>query len=98
MEEGALPNDGFRAMLIYQGRYDITNTGTLLGSFAEVVSPPKCSGLGDVLQKLDIWETKVQRLSTRYNEELSDKLRMAIVISMLEKSVQDKVYDKNLRE
>ena len=61
----------------------------------DVVSPPKCSGIEDVVQKLDIWETKVQRLSTRYSEDISDKLKMAIVISVMEKGVQDKIYDKN---
>ena len=59
------------------------------------INPGKAKGLEEVAIHIDRWEAKVLALSRDFNELLSEKMRAAILISMLHALIQqaDKIED-----
>ena len=52
------------------------------------INPGKAKRLEEVAAHIDRWEAKVLALSRDFNERLSDKMRSAILISMLPSDLQ----------
>ena len=84
--------DGFKALVDLNHRYDQCTSASLLGSFLEVVSPPPVRGLGDVIPSIHRWEAKVAALKSRYGEEVAGNLKHAIFIGMMPKELQDVLW------
>ncbi len=81
--------DGFRAILALNHRYDQRTTATLLQASLDVVGPPALKSVNDVLSGVPKWEGKIASLFNRHREELSDQMRLAIFINMMPKEYQD---------
>ena len=81
--------DGFRALLALNHRYDQRTTATLLQASLDVVGPPTLKSVQDVLNGVPKWEGKIASLFNRHREELSDQMKLAIFINMLPKEYQD---------
>ena len=77
--------------MIWQRRFDPKTTASLLQGYLEVVSPGAIQGTEDMIPGIHKWEGKVACLKTRYNESLSDSLKLAIFVGMLPKEYQDVV-------
>ena len=56
---------GFRAMLMFNHRYDTQTPASNLRLFLEVVSPPPIKGPGDVVAAVGTSEAKLARLAAR---------------------------------
>ena len=51
----------------------------MLQSYLEVISPPALKGVNDILTGIHRWEAKVASLKNRWDEELKDDLKLAIL-------------------
>ena len=80
--------------MLLRGLYDVKTGATLLKSYTEVVSPPGIKSVHDVVSKINNWEVKLGNLKENYQGELSNGLRMAILVGMLDKEFQDAIWEK----
>ena len=80
--------DGFRAILALNHRYDQRTTATLLQASLDVVGPPALKSVNDVLSGVPKWEGKIAQLFNRHREELSDQMKLAIFINMCQKGIK----------
>ena len=81
--------DGFRALVALNHRYDQRTTATLLQASLDVVGPPILKGVQEVLVGVPKWEAKMASLLNRHGEKLSDQMKLAVFINMLPKEYQD---------
>ena len=81
--------DGFRALVALNHRYDQRTTATLLQASLDVVGPPSLKGVQEVLVGVPKWEAKVASLLNRHREKLSDQIKLAVFINMLPREYQD---------
>ena len=81
--------DGFRALLALNHRYDQRTTATLLQASLDVVGPPALKSVNDVLSGVPKWEGEIASLFNRHREELSDQMKLAIFINMMPEEYQD---------
>ena len=81
--------DGFRAILALNHRYDQRTTATLLQASLDVVGPPVLKSVNDVLSGVPKWEGKIACLLNRHREDLSDQMKLAISINMMPREYQD---------
>ena len=81
--------DGFKALVTLSGRFDSKNAATLMQAFLEVVIPPPMENVGDTVSEVHRWEARVAALWIRYQEELNDQMKLAILIGMLPREYQD---------
>jgi len=81
--------DGFRAILALNHRYDQRTTATLLQASLDVVGPPALKSVQEVLVGVPRWEGKIASLFNRHREELSDQMKLAIFINMMPREYQD---------
>jgi hypothetical protein len=58
------------------------------------VNPPKVKKLAEVLGSIEKWEIHVQRLKADFKEELSDGLKVGILLEMLPQDVSDHLAQK----
>jgi hypothetical protein len=58
------------------------------------VNPPKVKKLSELLGSIEKWEIHVQRLKTDFKEELSDGLKVGILLEMLPSDVSDHLAQK----
>jgi hypothetical protein len=78
MVEKGLGRDGYKALAIFNRRYDSKTAAGLLQSYMEVTNPKQIKSYGEVAVAIDRWETKLGSLKMRYDEELSGNLKLAI--------------------
>ena len=76
-------------------RFDSKTFASLLSAFQEVVSPKQISKLQDVIKGVQDWEAKVGSLKARHGEDVGDKMKLAILISMLPKDLGDMVMSNS---
>jgi hypothetical protein len=58
------------------------------------VNPPKVKKLSEVLGAIEKWEIHVQRLKADFKEELSDGLKVGILLEMIPQDVSDHLAQK----
>ena len=85
MAEKGWALDGFKGLMLLRGLYDVRTGATLLKNYTEVVSPPGIRSVHDVVSKINNWEGKLGNLKENYQEDLSNRMRMAILVGMLDK-------------
>ena len=61
---------------------------------SDVLVPGKIHNASKADQAIDSWEDKLGRLDVEYGEELSNKMKVAVLYSMLPKDLQEKALDK----
>ena len=47
-----------------------------------------------MVSKINNWEVKLGNLKENYQEELSNRMRMAILVGMLDKEFQDAIWER----
>jgi hypothetical protein len=62
-------------------------------AISQVLNPPKISQAVKADAVLDEWEDKLTKLSTEYSQALTNKMKVAVMYSMLPKDMQEKVLD-----
>ena len=82
MVDSGYGNDGFKALRIFNRRFDSITISGSLQAFFGVVSPPKCRSESDISQGVHAWEAKVALLNSRHNEKISDGLKLATMVIM----------------
>ena len=92
---GQTKMDGFSALLELGRRFDTQNSATLLQALLEVVVPPKITKLGDVIIFINRWEARAAALRVRYEETLSEKMKLALLIGMLPQDFQDTIIQSH---
>ena len=61
---------------------------------SDVLVPGKISNAAKADQAIDNWEDKLKKLDVEYGEELSNRVKVAVLYSMLPKDLQEKALDK----
>ena len=81
--------DGFRALVALNHRYDQRTIASLLQASLDVVGPPTSKGVQEVLVGVPKWETLMASFANRHREKLSDQMKLAVFINMLPRDYQD---------
>ena len=63
-----------------------------LRMLSEVVNPPKAKDLSDVEMAVTRWEEKVKRLACQFEENLTDRMKIAIFTNLMPNAIQDYIY------
>jgi cellular nucleic acid-binding protein len=63
-------------------------------AISAVLSPGKISQAAKADIEIENWEDKMSKLNTEYGQELSSKMKVAVLYSMLPKELQEKVLDE----
>ena len=79
---------GFEAWRNLSKMYSPTTLMRGMQLVMAAINPRKAKGLEEVAIHIDRWEAKVLALSRDFNEELSEKMRAPILISMLPPDLQ----------
>ena len=83
--------NGAEAWRLLTKKYAPTTALRGMQLMLSVVNAPKAKTHKDVSKCIDIWETRVQQLSRDFGEQLSPKMKAAILVSMLPTELQDAV-------
>ena len=62
-------------------------------AISAVLAPPRVSQASKADQTLDEWEDKLVKLGTEYGQELTAKVKVAVLYGMMPKDLQEKVLD-----
>ena len=81
--------DGYKALALLAHRYDAHTTANLLRSFMDVASPSAIKGSQGLVKGVHHWEARVGILKSKFGEELSNGIKMAILVGMLPQEYQD---------
>jgi hypothetical protein len=63
-------------------------------AISAVLAPGKIACGAKADQAIEVWEDKMSKLSTEYGEQLSAKMKVAVLYGMLPKDLQERVLDK----
>ena len=62
-------------------------------AISAVLTPPRVTQAAKADQVLDEWEDKLVKLNVEYGQELSNKVKVAVLYAMMPKDLQEKVLD-----
>ena len=82
-------NDGFKALIVLQCRYDKKTEANLLRTFLDVTNPPGIKGVNTIIKSIHTWESKLNVLKSRYDHDLNKDLKTAILVGMMSQEYQD---------
>ena len=88
--------DGFKALVMLNERFGSRNSATLLQAFLEVVNPPQIKKIQDIVAMVHKWESRVAALKRRYQEDINDQIRLAILMGMLPQEYQDMIMQTSV--
>ena len=60
--------DGFKALLIFDKRFDIRTSATLLQAYMEVINIPLLKNIHDVVSGIHNWEARMTALENGFGE------------------------------
>ena len=83
---------GFMAWRALCKRYSPVTPARALSALVEVMNPPKVMDVHLVPGAVDVWTTKVAALEREFEEKLSDRMKLAIMLSMVPADLQDSVF------
>ncbi len=81
-------DDGYQGLLLLQHRFDNQTTSSLLQCFCEVITPAVLK-FKDIVTGIHSWERKIALLETKFNERITENIKLAVLIGMLPKEYQD---------
>jgi hypothetical protein len=79
--KGGFGQDGHKALVILNKRYDTRNGATLLHAFLEIVNPPAWKS-GELVSGIHKWETRMAVLKSRYGEDLTPSVKLAVLVGI----------------
>ena len=91
-----LKQDGSKALVMLNERFDSRNSATLLQAFLEVVNPPQIKKIRDIVAMVLKWESRVAALKKRYQEDINDQIRLAFFLRMLPQEYQDMIMQTSV--
>ena len=80
MAEKGWALDGFKGLTLLRGHFDVRTGTAHLKTYTEVGSPPSIKNFHEVLPKISAWEVKLGNLKGSYQEELSNRMKMVILV------------------
>jgi hypothetical protein len=80
--------EGFRAWQVLAKKYQPKTIATHVQLMCEIASAKKIVFMKDVEVAVNHWEEKVRKLASRWNEKLSDSMKMALFVNMMPSSIQ----------
>ena len=83
---------GFRAVRKLMMRFNPKTPAKLFKMLGEVVSPGGAKQVREVPKLIEEWEVKVRRLESEFGEGVSEAMKVAILIQILPKEMQDMVF------
>jgi len=83
---------GFSAFYALCVRFNPKTPVRTLQFFTQIVNPTAIKNVREIPTIIEAWESKVSTLSSEHEETLSDKLKTAILVSMLPNELQDIVF------
>ena len=87
---------GFKILWLFKKRWNVYTFSTKLYAFVKVMTPAKVKNELEVVGALLRWEAEVLALDKRFGEIISDTMKIAIILSMLPKDLQDTLYEKGI--
>ena len=82
---------GFEAWQRLHRKYNPKTLARGLRLLMAVVNLGSLKNVGDVEAGITLWEEKVKQLASQFKEELSDKMKMAILTNAMPSGVKDHV-------
>ena len=98
MGESGDPVDGFRALMVFQRRFDNQTSANMLQAYLGVVRPAGIRSVMDVPKGIQAWESDTASLQNRFGEEVSEKIKAALLVGMRPKEFQDMVLQQYAKE
>jgi hypothetical protein len=83
---------GFRALRKLVVRYNPRTPAKLFRKMGEVISPGVAKQVRDVPKLVEGWEVNMSRMLGEFGEELSDAMKVAILIQIIPRELQDMVF------
>ena len=83
---------GFMAIRKLMTRFNPKTPAKLFKVLGEVVSLGAATHIREVPRMVEEWEVRVVRLEGEFDEKLSEAIKVAILIQMLRKEMQDMVF------
>ena len=83
---------GIHAWQRLHKRYSPRTMARELRLWHQAVNPPRAKDLNEVETAIAKWEEKVKALALQFSQELPERLKMAVLTSLVPGSVQDYVY------
>ncbi len=84
--------DGFVALQFLNVRFNPKTPARLLQCLSAVISPGVIKDVRNLAKAVEEWETKTNKLKCEFDEQLSESLRVAVLLSMLPRDFQDMVF------
>ena len=81
---GAGEDDGYQGLLLLQQRFDNQTTSSLLQLFCEVITPGVLK-FKDIVTGIHSWERRIALLGSKFNETITENIKLAVLIGMLPK-------------
>jgi hypothetical protein len=91
---GIEDQDGFVAWHRLHARFNPKTMARSMMKMVKAITPGHVKDIKDLEKEVASWEEAVRDLMKDYNEEISDKMRMAIFTAMCNPSLQDIIYQK----
>jgi hypothetical protein len=91
---GIEDQDGFVAWHRLHARFNPKTMARSMMKMVRAITPGHVKDIKDLEKEVASWEEAVRDLAKDYNEEISDKMRMAIFTAMCNTSLQDIIYQK----
>jgi len=82
---------GFEAWNKLYCKYNPTTFSRGLQLLTKVVNPGRLKNYGDVESGIALWQEKVELLQSQFKEELSDRMKSAILLNAMPTGLQDQV-------
>ena len=86
--------NGFEAWQKLYKKYNPVTFARGLRLLTNVVNPGRIKNFNEVEAGITLWEEKAKQLASQFNENLSDKMKMAILTSAMPNGVQDHVFSQ----
>ena len=94
--QGVTSMNGFEAWSRLYRRFSPMTPARALQAMISVMVPPKVKDVRDLPNEIEKWEAKVLALKRDYNEDLSQRMRVAAITSMCPHDVQDLIFQQGI--
>ena len=84
---------GFKALRALAERYNPRSYMRRLRLLTGVIKPSEAKNMKDVQAAVEEWEAELQRLESEYTEELSESVKVAVLISLAPETLQEKIFE-----
>ena len=76
---------------LYQ-RFDGRNPAAMLRKLSEVIKPGEVKQPKDMYKAIENWEIRVKEWEGHYGEVISEKIKLAVLVGMGPKEMQDEAF------